>query len=420
MPQPISRRFLLKNSAAISLGVSSSDLLCAGDQSSRPDDILPDNNTCLTPADDFFTVARGNPKPHSLTGEDLVNARMTPESWRLEIGVDDEMDPPIVHQKPSVEKRLSIAEGTALTFQSLLQMGQNKSVKLIKAIQCLNINTPLGQGLWEGVPLRDVLRLCGNIRNVRRVFFWGFHNNDPKQIFQSSLSYTQAVDHASNEPPVFLAYRLNGRPISPIRGGPVRMIVPWAYGFKSIKWLQKIMLSNDPRSNDTYSNQNNDPDSPIKTAAYLAKETGKNFKNGLPLKFFGVVISGLSGVSEIQYLVRAVDSFKIKLPPDHPEITGANWKPAEIDPPPESWNAALPRGQKPNDLFGFNPTSGMPLSWPIRYGMSRWTASVQGLKPGKYEFRVRSVDENGFAQPEPRPLQKSGRNAVPIHFFTVN
>ena len=37
------------------------------------------------------------------------------------------------------------------------------------------------------------------------------------------------------------------------------MIVPWAHGFKSIKWLQKIVLTNGYDANDTYAEQNNDP-----------------------------------------------------------------------------------------------------------------------------------------------------------------
>jgi DMSO/TMAO reductase YedYZ molybdopterin-dependent catalytic subunit len=112
-------------------------------------------------------------------------------------------------------------------------------------MQCLNIPTPLGQGLWEGVPLREVLRLCGTMRNVRRIYYWGFQNNDPKQLFQSSLSYTQAMETPPGELPAFLAYRLNGEPIPLIRGGPVRMVIPWAHGFKSIKWLQHIVVTND-------------------------------------------------------------------------------------------------------------------------------------------------------------------------------
>ena len=38
--------------------------------------------------------------------------------------------------------------------------------------------------------------------------------------------------------------------------------------------------------------------------------------------------------------------------------------------------------------------------------------ALKDLSPGAYEFRVRTVDLNGFAQPEPRPDPKSGRNEI--------
>ncbi len=60
------------------------------------------------------------------------------------------------------------------------------------------------------------------------------------------------------------------------------MVVPWAHGFKSIKWLQRITLTNDYKANDTYALENNDPESSLKTAAYLGKgET--QFKAGEPI-----------------------------------------------------------------------------------------------------------------------------------------
>ena len=49
------------------------------------------------------------------------------------------------------------------------------------------------------------------------------------------------------------------------------MVVPSAHGFKSIKWLQRIVLTNDYQANDTYALQNNDPESYLKTAAYIGK-----------------------------------------------------------------------------------------------------------------------------------------------------
>ena len=51
--------------------------------------------------------------------------------------------------------------------------------------------------------------------------------------------------------------------------------------------------------------------------------------------------------------------------------------------------------------------------------MISWSASLTGIDPGKYEFRARAVDLNDFAQPEPRPMLKAGKNAVEVHRFEV-
>ncbi len=78
---------------------------------------------------------------------------------------------------------------------------------------------------------------------------------------------------------MILCYKLNGQFLSPERGGPVRVVVPEAYGFKSIKWLSHIVLTNLAYANDTYIDGNNDVDSPLKTwAATLSvpKEVAAN------------------------------------------------------------------------------------------------------------------------------------------------
>ena len=182
-------------------------------------------------------------------------------------------------------------------------LGKQHGVKFLKAMQCLNIAQPLGQGLWEGVPLREVLKLVGKVSNIRRVYYEGFHNNDPKQLFQSSLGYNQVMETPPGTMPVFVAYRLNGRPISPVRGGPVRMVVPWAHGFKSIKWLQRITLTNDYKTNDTYAEQNNDPDSYLKTMARI-DAFPESFKAGEPVVLRGVAVVGWSGLQRVEYWLR--------------------------------------------------------------------------------------------------------------------
>lgn len=416
---PASRRQFLQASAALAAtglavpatGLSQSAASAAGPTFPHP---------LLTPAGDFYDVSRGNPKPHKLTGQALIDARLTPETWRLELVADPFTDD-VVKEAASVTSSFILDEGTALDLPKLMELGKKHEVRFLKAMQCLNIPEPLGQGLWEGVPLREVLRLCGRMSNVRRLYYWGFHNNDPAQLFQSSLSYTEAMETPPGELPAFLAYRLNGEPIPLERGGPVRMIIPWAHGFKSIKWLQRIAVTNDYRANDTYAEKNNDPESHLKTAAYI-DHANDQFAAGRSVFLTGRVISGLSGLDRVEHWLRRVEpgEGKPKEEPDAATLSEANWKPCDLEPLPSDWSAILPPGVFSKSLLGFDPKTGEPATWPLRYGMISWSAELEDLKPGHYEFRVRSVDLNGFAQPEPRAYQKAGKNAVETHRFEVS
>ena len=175
----------------------------------------------LTRPENFTDVSRGKPKPFTLTGAALEKARLTTATWRLEIVSDGSTQ--VAHPR-------KLEDNTAIDYATLVELGKKHGIKFLKAMQCNNIAQPLGEGLWEGEQLREVLKLAGKVNNIRRVYYWGFHNNDPKQLFQSSMSYTQAMEAPPWELGPFVAYRLNGQPISLLRGGPVRMIVPWAHG----------------------------------------------------------------------------------------------------------------------------------------------------------------------------------------------
>lgn len=378
----------------------------------------PKQHPYLTEASDFRDVSRGDPKPFTLQGEELVRARLTNDTWRLEITADTRVDDD-VKLAASIAQPLSVADNTALTYEALQELGKTSNVKLIKAMQCLNIPAPLGQGLWEGVPLRDVLRLCGKMENVRRIVYCGFHNNDPAQRFRSSLSFTQAMETAPGELPPFLAYRLNGRPIPLERGGPVRMVVPWAHGFKSIKWLQQIELTNDYRANDTYALKNNDPESYLKTAAYI-DSVPERIPLGKPLVVRGLVMSGLSGVERVEAWLHHCQAGEVPVSDDPTTWNNATWMPCQLAAPTNDWSEILPEDVEPKQLLGFDATSGQPLEWPLRYSMNSWSLELNELAAGKYEIRVRAVDKNGFAQPEPRPNLKAGKNAVEVQKFEVS
>jgi hypothetical protein len=141
---------------------------------------------------------------------------------------------------------------------------------------CLNIGCPLGCGIWEGVPLRDVLWLTQPEADLRRVFYYGFHNDDPQQLFRSSLPASRLLEDPFDLPPVILCYKLNGQWLTPERGGPVRVVVP-----------------------EAYADGNNDIDSPLKSFAATLNPPAEA-KAGEPIALTGYAQVGISGLSKVQ------------------------------------------------------------------------------------------------------------------------
>ena len=141
---------------------------------------------------------------------------MTRETWKLEVMADPD--------KPAtLENPLSKEAGNALDWDGLMKLAETKAVRFLKIMTCNNGGSPLGMGLWEGVPLREIVWLTKPKENLRRLFYFGYHNDDPKQIFRSSLPIGRVLEDPPGEHPVILCYKLNGEFLSGKRGGPVRM-----------------------------------------------------------------------------------------------------------------------------------------------------------------------------------------------------
>ncbi len=185
------------------------------------------------------------------------------------------------------------------------------------------------------------------------------------------------------------------------------MIVPDLYANKSVKWLQRLILTNDYKVNDTYATWNNDTESHLKTWACFVSvpETGKA---GSSIVFSGVAQVGMNGLSKVQYWLHPKD---IPLDADDPYFTNADWQEAEILPPPEKW-VDLPDSKLPPVPLQIDPKNGKPYRWPMTNTLVHWAAVLRNVSAGEYELRCRAIDENGFAQPMPRPFLKSGYNAI--------
>lgn len=358
----------------------------------------------LTPAESFYEVTRG--RPYELGPDARRTAGLTVETWRLEV-VGDE--PP---SAPTLRKALRKSEGTALTLADLQSMARERPVTCVKTMQCL-MNGPssglCSNGLWEGVALRDVLARLGRLKNVRRVYYEGYHEL-PKHRFVSSLSLSEVLETPLGHVPVFLAFGLNGRALPIERGGPVRMLVPEAYGYKSIKWLNRIVLTNDYRANDTYAEkQNNDPQTLMKTVARLDVHAPSAHRRDEPIAISGVAIVSASGLARVEYWIRPDQGTHGVLDPDDPAWASARWIAIALpDGPPQRWGAGLPGDAFPEGVHALDPATRRPRVWPLPFSWVPWTLRLENLDPGAYELRVRAVDRNGFAQPEPRPNPQSG------------
>lgn len=102
----------------------------------------------------------------------------------------------------------------------------------------------VGCARFGGVPLRDVLGRAGISPSAREVVFAGADAGvagGRTLRFERSLPVAKAL-----HPDTLLARRMNGAPLTPEHGAPVRLVVPGWYGVASVKWLVEIHVDTEP------------------------------------------------------------------------------------------------------------------------------------------------------------------------------
>lgn len=104
----------------------------------------------------------------------------------------------------------------------------------------------VGNAEWTGVPLAEVLRLGGIKAGAAEVVLEGADSGEIKKEPQSpgKIAFARGLPLAKAlKPEVILAYRMNGEPLTPAHGYPVRAVVGGWYGMASVKWLTRILVS---------------------------------------------------------------------------------------------------------------------------------------------------------------------------------
>jgi DMSO/TMAO reductase YedYZ molybdopterin-dependent catalytic subunit len=91
---------------------------------------------------------------------------------------------------------------------------------------------------WTGVPLAQVLRAAGLREGVRELVFSGADRGIDRGV-EHPFARSLPPEEASRDE-VLLAYAMNGAPLPPQHGYPLRLVVPHWYGMASVKWLERI------------------------------------------------------------------------------------------------------------------------------------------------------------------------------------
>ena len=136
-----------------------------------------------------------------------------------------------------------VAKPQTFDLTDLLKLGQEERIYRHRCVEGWSMVIP-----WQGFPLHKLLEIVQPTVSTGYVAFETYY--DPKQMPNGrfagiELPYVEGLrlDEAMH-PLTLLATGLYGKPMPNQNGAPIRLVVPWKYGFKSIKSITKISVVN--------------------------------------------------------------------------------------------------------------------------------------------------------------------------------
>jgi DMSO/TMAO reductase YedYZ molybdopterin-dependent catalytic subunit len=136
--------------------------------------------------------------------------RVDLKTWRLKI-------------EGLVEKSFS------LSFAEIQALPKKTQVRNFICVEGWGLDNPK----WEGVHLKEIF---SKVKISPRAKYVTFHATGGK--YKDSLSLQEAL-----EPDTMLAYKLNDKNLPPENGFPLRLVIPRMYGYKGVKWVERIIFT---------------------------------------------------------------------------------------------------------------------------------------------------------------------------------
>ena len=116
---------------------------------------------------------------------------------------------------------------------------------------------PIGNARWGGVRLADLLQLAGLQEGAKHVWFESIDQvkkDDRTFPFGASIPVEKSLEKTHFGNGTLLATSMNGKPLPPDHGYPIRTVVPGYVGARSVKWLGRIVVSDRPSPNHYVAN----------------------------------------------------------------------------------------------------------------------------------------------------------------------
>jgi DMSO/TMAO reductase YedYZ molybdopterin-dependent catalytic subunit len=259
----------------------------------------------------------------------------------------------------------------AHTITATLECAGNSRVFLVPKVKGVQWELgAVGNAEWTGVRLRELLQRAEIANEAREIILEGADNGtiaEPprpagKINFARSLPLEKAMDD------VLLAFAMNGEPLSAAHGFPLRAVVPGWYGMASIKWLQRVIVTDQP-FNGYY-----------QSIDYAYWQRGESGPALIPLT--EMQVKAEIAHPENNELVRANENYLVK---------GATWTAEAVVTKVEvscdggkSWGEAILTDDS------------------IKNAWRLWEFEWRRPMPGRYTLMARATDSRGRIQPMER------------------
>jgi len=265
-----------------------------------------------------------------------------------------------------------------LTLDDVKKFG---SSDLVFGFECSGNRGPIqglcGNGKWTGVPLKKVLDAAGVKASAREFVFFGADKGEEEvewrtQKYKIDVPFGRSLNRekAMSDWP-FLAWALNGEPLSKHQGKPLRLLTPGWYGVANVKWLSQIHIQEDAylgkyqaRWYRTVRGEMIDGEMKYMETA-VTHMNPKSFvarvtKNGAAYKVLGVILNDGTGIKTVEV-----------------KVDDGPWQAATLD----------------------------PATAKDKYGWKLFTYAWNNVTPGEHTLVSRVTQVDGKVQPTEQELE---------------